>query len=114
MHLCHQSANDGRINGAFLFLKVLELFTHRLQCCVAFFFGFEAVPTPFKGGLLLPSPLLQLPTLVTDAGGGFALDTVMPAGGVPAGVDVIAQLWLQDGSVFPAVTSTNGVKRTTP
>lgn len=62
------------------------------------FFSLSDNPTPFKGGLLVPQPLIVNPLMRTTlADGSSALRFVLP-GDVPAGVE----LWLQWATVDAA------------
>lgn len=54
------------------------------------FLGLAAQPTPFKGGFLVPVPLLSLLFINTDASGGVDLPFVWPSG-IPVGFEFYAQ-----------------------
>jgi Thrombospondin C-terminal region len=71
-------------------------------------FGLSAINAPFKGGMLVPQPLLLVP-LGTNALGAVSLPFTWPAG-VPAGLSAYFQYWIQDGSATFGYSSSNGLK----
>ncbi len=73
------------------------------------FFGAEAVPQPFKGGLLLPSPLSVFNTLLTSAGGDFHLPFIVPAT-VPVGTSFVVQAAILDNAAVAGVALSNALK----
>jgi len=75
---------------------------------LVFFFGTEAVPQPFKGGLLLPSPVMQLPTLITDHAGAFSLPFIVPAS-VPSPFQFTVQAAIMDGAAVSGVSLSNAL-----
>ena len=74
--------------------------------------GLSALDAPFKGGTLVPDPLLVLNT-VTNAAGAVTLTFAMPAG-VPAGIDLVAQFWIPDPAGPHGFAASNGLTGTTP
>ncbi|MCB9508329.1 MAG: hypothetical protein H6697_11780 [Myxococcales bacterium] len=74
--------------------------------------GFTDISAPFKGGTLVPDPVLVL-AAATDASGGMLLPFVMPAG-VPAGVDILTQIWVSDPAGPVGFAASNGLVATTP
>ena len=74
--------------------------------------GLTAINAPFKGGTLVPDPLLVLDT-VSNAAGAATLNFGMPVG-VPAGVDIISQFWIPDPAAVHGFAASNGLTGTTP
>lgn len=75
-------------------------------------FGLTVLNAPFKGGLLVPAPLLLLP-LGTDAAGVAALPFEWPVG-VPAGTELYFQAWVPDAGAPFGLAASNGVRGVTP
>jgi len=71
-------------------------------------FGLNELNAPFKGGTLVPAPLLLLPQ-VTTASGTVALPFVWPAG-VPAGLDLYFQFWITDPGASHGLSASNGLR----
>ena len=74
--------------------------------------GLSALNAPFKGGTLVPDPLLILDT-VSNAAGSATLTFGMPVG-LPAGVDIISQFWIPDPAGVHGFAASNGLTGTTP
>lgn len=77
--------------------------------------GLAVDPLPFKGGLLIPCivpPGLVLP-LATDVQGNIALGAVWPDG-VPSGVSIYVQAWVQDAAGPKGFTASNAIEGRTP
>jgi hypothetical protein len=68
--------------------------------------GLTESPTPFKGGVVLPVPVLFAVPATANAHGGLALD--VPGGGGP--VDVILQVAVADAAQAQGVALSNAVK----
>jgi Thrombospondin C-terminal region len=75
-------------------------------------FGLAAIDAPFKGGTMVPHPLMLVP-LATSAGGGAALPFVWPVG-IPSDFSIYFQFWIQDGAATHGLSASNGLKGTTP
>ena len=72
------------------------------------------VPSPFKGGTLVPVPVVVPPTiLATDPQGAITLSFVQSVG-VPAGLDLYVQYAIQDAAAVLGVTLSNAIKGATP
>lgn len=69
--------------------------------------GFFAVNAPLLGGILVPEPVAVMP-LATDAAGGAVWQVVVPAG-IPAGVPVRFQHWIQDSAATFGWSASNGL-----
>lgn len=74
--------------------------------------GVATLGAPFKGGLLVPDPLLLLP-LPTDPWGYVVVEDTWPPG-IPAGVSMVLQEWLPDGQAAKGFAASDGVIGTTP
>ena len=72
--------------------------------------GLSALNAPFKGGTLVPQPMLLLP-LPTNASGAVTLPFVLPA--LPAGTSLWFQFWVQDAGASFGLSASNGVKGVT-
>src|SRR5262249_23539981 len=59
--------------------------------------GLSSNPTPFKGGLLLPVPMLLSLNLATNAAGAMTLPATWPSG-VPSGFSIYYQVAIQDAA----------------
>ena len=70
--------------------------------------GLTTAFLPFKGGTLVPSPDLLVVGLVTDSDGALAFDTLVPAG-LPAGLTVFHQAWIQDPASPTGVDASNAL-----
>ena len=73
--------------------------------------GLSEVNVPFKGGTLVPDPLLVLDSF-TNASGAAPLTFAMPVG-LPTGVDIIFQYWIPDAAGVYGFAASNGVTGTT-
>ncbi len=71
-------------------------------------FGLSAINAPFKGGTMVPQPLLTL-ALGTSGAGSLNLPFTWPAG-VPAGVPIYFQYWIQDAGATHGLSASNGLK----
>jgi hypothetical protein len=72
------------------------------------FLGFDANPTAFKGGLLVPVPVVELFVLSTDATGSIDIPFVWPAG-IPAGLSTYAQYAVQQPGPPPIIWLSNAL-----
>jgi len=75
-------------------------------------FGLQQLDAPFKGGVLVPGPLVLLP-LPTDASGKLSLPFTMPAG-VPPGTSFYFQAWVSDPAASVGLSASNGLQGVTP
>lgn len=71
-------------------------------------FGLQELGAPFKGGVLVPNPLVLLP-LFTDATGKLALLFTIPAG-VPPGASFYFQAWISDPAATTGLSASNGLR----
>jgi hypothetical protein len=70
--------------------------------------GLTAVNLPFKGGTLVPQPLLYVPLATNGAGKAALPFTLVP--GLPAGTALIFQCWIQDPGASHGLSASNGLK----
>ena len=71
--------------------------------------GLSLLDAPFKGGVLVPHPDQLVLALPTGAAGSIALTGTLPAG-VPAGVDLYFQMWIEDGTAVHGLSASNGLR----
>ncbi len=74
--------------------------------------GISTLNVPFKGGTMVPDPILLL-ALPTSAAGTTALPFTWPAG-IPAGFPIWFQFWIQDAAASFGLSASNGLSGTTP
>jgi hypothetical protein len=68
--------------------------------------GLDQFNAPFKGGVLVPSPLLIL-LLGTSSSGALDLSFVLPV--VPPGLTLYMQAWIQDAAATAGLAASNGL-----
>jgi hypothetical protein len=71
--------------------------------------GLSALNAPFKGGTLVPTPMITLP-LITNPAGAFDLTFAWVA--VPAGIDLFVQVWIKDPGAPTNWSASNGLQMT--
>jgi len=74
--------------------------------------GLTSLGASFKGGVLVPTPDLVIPGLPVDPGGGLVLSGVWP-GGIPGGVTIWFQHWINDLTAPQGLSASNGLSGTT-
>ncbi len=74
--------------------------------------GIDQLDAPFKGGVLVPDPLVILPT-AQPAGVAWYAYFIWPAG-LPAGTELLAQVWFADAAGPSGFAATNGLMLTAP
>ena len=75
----------------------------------ALFIGLGEINAPFKGGVLVPLPLVSA-TLLLDGSGGLVLATSWPA--LPPGTTIALQAWVVDAGGPAGVSASNGLRAT--
>lgn len=75
--------------------------------------GLLEMPTPFKGGTLLPVPILLPLLLQTTGTGALSVPFTWPAG-VPSGFELLYQIAVQDAAAPQGVALSNGLKSASP
>ncbi len=75
--------------------------------------GLAQLNAPFKGGTLVPLPFLLVVGLTADGGGALSLPFVWPPG-VPAGVALYFQHWINDPAGPLGFAASNGLRASTP
>ncbi len=93
--------------------NALALSRSKPSATAALFVGLSGAAAPFKGGVLVPVPLIEPILLMTSAGGGIALPFVMPSG-VPAGTELWLQYAIQDAAAVKGVALSNALQGITP
>jgi len=76
-------------------------------------FGVSNLSAPAKGGVLVPNPDVIISGFATNADGRLEFPTVFPAG-VPSGVPLYMQFWVEDSFGFFPLAASNGITKTTP
>jgi glycosyltransferase involved in cell wall biosynthesis len=71
--------------------------------------GLSLLDAPFKGGILVPHPDQLVLALPTGAAGSMALTGTLPVG-MPAGVDLYFQMWVEDGTAVHGLSASNGLR----
>jgi hypothetical protein len=75
--------------------------------------GTTPLEAPFKGGVLVPAPLLLLLGLPTGSQGDLALNGTWPYG-LPSGFSTWYQMWIADAAGPAGFSASNGLRATTP
>lgn len=91
----------------------LSLTQARPNAATWLFIGSSQVNLPLLGGLLVPSPDIVITPLLTDSQGKLTLSGVLP-GGLPTGVSLYFQCWVQDPGNPQGASASNGLKGTLP
>lgn len=94
-------------------LGSISLSRARPNSLAVLFLGFAPSSTPFLGGTLVPFPIVSTFPLNTGLAGGFTLPFVWPAG-VPSGLTISLQAWIQDPVAFALASASNGLSMNTP
>ena len=89
----------------------LDLSGAKASATATLVFGLSQIDAPFKGGTLVPQPLL-LVTLATGPAGTLLLPFVFPAG-VPAGLPLYFQIWVQDPGASFGLSASNALRGVT-
>jgi len=74
--------------------------------------GFDTLNLPFKGGIIVPD--LDLIRISTVGPTGTRVYTGPWPPGVPGGISIYIQIWLQDPGAFGDYSASNGISGTTP
>jgi len=90
----------------------LTLASARANAPVTLVFGTTPLGAPFKGGTLVPVPLLIV-ALASDAAGQVSLPFVMPAG-VPPATALLFQAWIVDPAAPHGLSASNGLEGSVP
>jgi len=75
------------------------------------FIGLSQLNAPFKGGILVPQPVLQL--MLPTLSGSLTLNQAMP-GGLPSGTSIYLHFWTPDAGAPAGVCATNALQLVTP
>lgn len=71
--------------------------------------GLDNLYANFKGGIMVPDPLIFLP-MPTSPAGEILLPFVMPPG-APPNTDLYVQFWIQDAGASHGFSASNGVRK---
>jgi len=91
----------------------LDLLDGRPLALTTLVLGTEAADLPFKGGTLVPVPMLLVGGLLTDAEGGLHLQATLPDN-LPAGITLCVQLWTVDPQAPQGLSASNAVQLVVP
>ena len=80
---------------------------------VWFFLGVNVANLPFKGGTLVPQPLVAVGGVATDVNGKLTVGATMSTN-LPPGTEVVIQAWVVDPVGPKGVAASNGVMGTSP
>ena len=94
----------GLATGETFYVQILNTTSFTPALLIA---GLSNAPTPFKGGLLVPVPVLFSQLVVTDAAGEFLVGNI-PGGGGP--LTIYLQCASVDGGMPHNVSLSNAVK----
>src|SRR5262249_25734499 len=86
----------------------LDLTSARPSAPATLVFGLSIIHAPLKGGTLVPAPLLLLP-LSTNVSGTLSLPFDFPTG-IPAGVPLVFQMWIQDAAGVKGFAASNALR----
>jgi hypothetical protein len=78
---------------------------------VSLYLGVSPLEAPFKGGVMVPTPLLKL-ILVTNPAGDLELAGLWPAG--PSGLELLMQYWFADPAGPVGFAASNALSATIP
>jgi hypothetical protein len=92
--------------------QILTLSNAAPSAMSALYTSGSSSPTPFKGGTLLPGPVVFTTLLATSAAGGWSIHFRAPAGA--SGTELWGQAAIQDAAAVQGVSLSNAVKGTTP
>ncbi len=95
-------------------LGALELGGAAPSAISLLFVGLAAGSAPFKGGTLVPFPVLVSISLITNGAGELTLPWLGWPTGVPSAVPFYFQVWIADVSGPGGATASNAVRGTTP
>jgi hypothetical protein len=73
--------------------------------------GLSQINAPFKGGVMVPFPMLLVTGLTTTGSGDLNLPFVWPDG-VPTGTSVLFQYWISDHVAVHGLSASNGLEAT--
>ncbi len=104
---------QGSGNGAPGTVLALDLLDAQPWSIATLVLGTEAAPMAFKGGTLVPAPMILLGGLVTDDGGALHMEVTLPPD-MPSGLTLCVQLWLVDPRGPQGLSASNGLQLLAP
>jgi len=94
-------------------LVTLSLTGAKPGAVAALVIGISTLNVPFKGGTLVPAPMLILPGLPVNGAGALDLPAMLPAS-LPSGLALYTQMWMPDASAKQGFTASNGLELLVP
>jgi hypothetical protein len=94
-------------------LVTLSLTDAKPGSVAALFVGISMLNAPFKGGTMVPAPLLIVPGLPVGPLGSLDLPALLPAS-LPSGLALYTQMWMPDAAAPHGYASTNGLELLIP
>ncbi len=94
-------------------LVVLSLSDARPGAVAALVIGISTLNAPFKGGTLVPTPMLIIPGLPVNGAGTLDLPALLPAS-VPSGLSLCMQMWMTDTSAAKGFAASNALELLVP
>jgi hypothetical protein len=91
----------------------LSLIRARPGASTTLLIGASALNAPFKGGVMVPNPNLQIFGLVTNPAGALTLSGTHP-NGLPSGANLYYQFWIPDPLGPAGFAASNGMAATLP
>jgi hypothetical protein len=93
--------------------NVLDLSNAAPSAVAILFAAPSSLPTPFKGGIVLPDPIYPPTYGMTDAAGKIRFRFILPAG-LPSGSQAWLQWGIKDAAAVKGVSLSNAVMGVTP
>jgi hypothetical protein len=94
-------------------LNRIDLENAQQSTLAVLFLGLAAGNAPFKGGTLVPVPVLLTVSFTTDASGSIPVPFIWPTG-LPSGIAFYFHYWFSDPAGPAGVAASNALKGTTP
>jgi hypothetical protein len=94
-------------------LVMLTLNDARPGASAALIIGLTAANAPFKGGTLVPTPMLIVTGLPVNLQGSLALPAMLPAT-LPSGLALTMQMWMPEVAAPKGFTASNGLQLQVP
>ena len=92
----------------------VELTSARPSSLAVLFLSTTADPTPFKGGFLVPVPVLATFEFGTSGAGALSLDFTPVPPGIPSGLELVWQFGIQDPAAVHGAALSNALLSTFP
>jgi probable HAF family extracellular repeat protein len=92
----------------------VTLSSARPNAAALLFVSTSSTPAPFKGGTLVPVPIVAMLALATSPAGGITLPIDPWPAGLPSGAPIYWQYGVQDPAAVHGVALSNALKSTLP